>query len=115
MKSLLVCSVTKLEAGLQTQADLRHRIRQLLLYELVSSERSTELFPVQDVVPGHVHTELRGPQGAPGYSVASVVETGEGSFKAPHPRQHVLLGHHLVGNNKDILVRGKYRYQPLSP
>ena len=109
MKSLLVCSVTKLEAGLQTQADLRHRIRQLLLYELVSSERSTELFPVQDVVPGHVHTELRGPQGAPGYSVASVVETGEGSFEAPHPRQHVLLGHHLVGNNKDTL--GKRQIQ----
>ena len=46
-ESLMICSarvssyLTKLEARLQTKADLRHSVCQLLLDELVGSERTT--------------------------------------------------------------------------
>ena len=36
-----LCYITKLEAGLQTQADLSHSISQLFLDQLVCSERAT--------------------------------------------------------------------------
>ena len=36
-----LCYITKLEAGLQTQTDLGHSISQLLLDQLVCSERAT--------------------------------------------------------------------------
>ena len=55
----------------------------------------TELFPVHHVVPGRLDTELRGPQWAPGNPISRVVQTGEGTFEAPHVGQHVLLGHLL--------------------
>ena len=93
----LLLEAAQLQAGVQAQADLRHRVRQLLLDQLIGAERAAELLPVQDVVPRLLHAELRRAEAAPRDAVARVVEAGEGSAEALHVGEHVLLGHdHVV-------------------
>merc|ERR1712209_194198 len=71
---------------LQNTNHLCHCISELLLDQLISSQRSTKLFPAHGVVSCLLNTELCCSQTTPGDTISSIVETREWSSEALHIR-----------------------------
>merc|ERR1719429_433409 len=61
------------ETRVETQTDLCHCISKLLLDQLISSQRSTKLFPAHGVVSCLLNTELCCSQTTPGDTISSIV------------------------------------------
>ena len=81
------------QAGLQPQRDVGQHVGELPLVELVGGERLAELVPVEAVLPGGVHAELRRAERAPADAVARAVEAAERSFQPLYAGQQRVFAH----------------------
>src|SRR5262249_59814015 len=75
------------QGPLQPDRDFGLHIRKLFLHQLIGSERATKLFSIQRILPGTMPAELGSPHGAPGHSVARIIEAAERASEAFHVGQ----------------------------
>ncbi len=93
----LVLHPAEAQAALQGQGDLGLHVSQLLLDQLVGSQRPAELLAVEHVLARGVPAELGGAQRAPADAVASAVQAGERPLQPAHLGKGVLFrAEHVV-------------------
>ena len=109
MLQSIILEPADLDASLQGQRDLGQGVGHLLLDELRSGQRTSELLALERVIAGGRQAEFGRSQRAPSDAEAGAVQTAERTFQTVHFGQHVRGGHHGVLQHDHARDRGAQR------